>query len=851
MDSYTPRVLDQTVVAGVSNSTQSADHTSSFGKVINWLAYALVLLVPIFFLPITTEFREFNKLSLIIVLTLAMAGIWMIKILINRKLNWAKTVLDLAVVGYVVVYLISSLLSVDKSSSFLGYTGRYTGSLFSIVALGLFYFVATNNLNSARNIKNVVRAMVLGSGLAIIYGITQIIGWFVLPSYTHNSAFNTVGSEVGLGMFAVASILFYQSLSISNSQIVKAQKIVLGVLSLLGLVLIFLLNSSMCWITLLLGMVVLLAIALGRKQHQNMSSFWQPMVVLILSVLFVAFMVLPSSVNPRNLFRTNVPTEITLSTKTTMNLVKNSFSSPKLALIGSGPGTVGIQFGLIKPESLNKTIVWSVNFDRASSEIGTIAIETGILGLIAFEGLALLFLVFALRYLLKQTDQTGQEYALGFFAVWAGLYIAHFMYFFNTSMLFMYWLSMAMFMVCAYQGRQIQESDSVAASGRTNALWMLGSLLGLAVILIGIFFEASMYVADTAYASGIKALNQNNPSFEKAGADFARAVNLNSYNDNYLLAYGQDLIFLASAEAAKKDGNVSAIQSWIASALAAGKRAVEISPNKASDWSALAQFYNSVKPLGVSGTDQFAIDDWQQAINHDNKNPILYVQLAQAYVNAASSIDFAALAQGTDSDHDGLSDVVEQKLGSDPNKADTNGNGMNDGDEVKAGLNPAGTGPLTSAQLAAITKVDQGKLKQAEDALNKAIVIKQDLPDSYIALARLYEQENKLSDAKAKIDEAAGLFPVNADIRYEQGRITFNQGKFDEAAAIFNNVLKIEPNHSNALYSLAMIDIQKGNKQAALEKLTKVRDLSGPNVGLDKLISDLKAATSTTPKTTK
>lgn len=45
-----------------------------------------------------------------------------------------------------------------------------------------------------------------------------------------------------------------------------------------------------------------------------------------------------------------------------------------------------------------------------------------------------------------------------------------------------------------------------------------------------------------------------------------------------------------------------------------------------------------------------------------------------------------------DSDSDGLTTLQEQQLGTDPNKADTDGDGFNDGDEVKAGYNPLGPG---------------------------------------------------------------------------------------------------------------------------------------------------------------
>ncbi len=52
------------------------------------------------------------------------------------------------------------------------------------------------------------------------------------------------------------------------------------------------------------------------------------------------------------------------------------------------------------------------------------------------------------------------------------------------------------------------------------------------------------------------------------------------------------------------------------------------------------------------------------------------------------------LNSGKDSDSDGLSDVVEAALGTNPNKADTNGNGFNDKQELFNGYDPVGKGKL-------------------------------------------------------------------------------------------------------------------------------------------------------------
>ncbi|HTL39675.1 MAG TPA: tetratricopeptide repeat protein [Methylomirabilota bacterium] len=835
---------------------QPMTEASRFNKAINFCLYALVLLVPILFSSLTSEPREFNKQALIFLGVVVLLGIWVLKILTTRNFSWVKTPLDFVLLGYLAIYLVASLFSVDKVSSFLGYYGRFAGGFISILALIILYFLVVNNLKQERTIRKLVKYYLFGTGIVLIYSLLQILGLYIIPgAFTHSRGFNPIGSQAGLAIFASLSIVFLQWLFFIEPVRSKVKSLVYWVLTFVALAIVFLINAFASWLVLALAMIVFLALAMSSMdkssaQGGQMSAmwFWKPMLLLVIAVLFVAFRFLPASLNPRNLVTVNLPVEIQLSNKTTWTLVSNSIkSSIKTAVVGSGPGTVGIKFGDIKPESLNKTIVWSLNFDRASSEVANIIIETGILGLLAFELVSIMFLIYGLMFLFRKTQEAGWKYAFGFFMIWVALYIAHFTYFFNTTFYFLYWLSIALFMALANHSNQEEESSSIInSSSRSTMSWMFVSLLLLAALLVGTFFETAVYGAEVSYTSGIKELNKTKPDYSRVSADFGRAITLNPYRDNYLLAYGQNLIFLASQEAAKDKPDVAQVRTWIGNLIAAGNKATQVSPAKAANWSALAQFYTNIRTL-VAGTDPHIIDAWQKAIERDPKNPALYIQLAQAYSAASQVIDPAIVGSGPDADQDGLSDDKESQLHSDPHNSDTNGNGVSDGDEVKAGFDPVSGLKLTGTVLASFTSTDQAMLNKAQDALNTAISLKQDLPDGYIALSRILEKSNKLDEARKKIDEAAKLFPNNPDILFEQGRITFNQKDLVTAEKIFKNVIALSPNHANAHYSLGLIYQQKGDTAGALTEFEKAEEIAGPNVDLEKLINSLKTPAAPTP----
>lgn len=131
-------------------------------------------------------------------------------------------------------------------------------------------------------------------------------------------------------------------------------------------------------------------------------------------------------------------------------------------------------------------------------------------------------------------------------------------------------------------------------------------------------------------------------------------------------------------------------------------------------------------------------------------------------------------------------------------------------------------------------------LEKAEEALNKAIELKDDLPESYIELARIVEKSGDLTGAQERLSEAVRLFPGNSDIRFEQGRLMFNQGNVVDAQRAFEDVIQAVPNHANAHYSLGLVYRRNGDNQAALSELETARAVAGPNLELELLINTVR-----------
>ena len=83
----------------------------TMNKIISTCLVVLAFLVPLFFLPFTSEFYEFNKNMLLIVSAFILLVLWLLKMALERKITFRKTVLDLPVLILAGVFILSSFFN--------------------------------------------------------------------------------------------------------------------------------------------------------------------------------------------------------------------------------------------------------------------------------------------------------------------------------------------------------------------------------------------------------------------------------------------------------------------------------------------------------------------------------------------------------------------------------------------------------------------------------------------------------------------------------------------------------------------------------------------------------------------
>jgi len=118
---------------------------------------------------------------------------------------------------------------------------------------------------------------------------------------------------------------------------------------------------------------------------------------------------------------------------------------------------------------------------------------------------------------------------------------------------------------------------------------------------------------------------------------------------------------------------------------------------------------------------------------------------------------------------------------------------------------------LRFARLEAQALRQSGKIDEAVGVLQD-FVRKQDTPESYVALAQVYSEAKRGSDAVKVLRAAQEKFPGDTTIGFELGAVLDKQKKFAESEAVFRQVLSKEPDNAPALNYIGYMLAERGER---------------------------------------
>jgi cytochrome c-type biogenesis protein CcmH len=165
---------------------------------------------------------------------------------------------------------------------------------------------------------------------------------------------------------------------------------------------------------------------------------------------------------------------------------------------------------------------------------------------------------------------------------------------------------------------------------------------------------------------------------------------------------------------------------------------------------------------------------------------------------------------------------------------------------------PAAIDPVAS------TAVDERQITKMVDTLAAKLAANPNNPKGWAMLARSYKVLGRLDEAKKAFEKAGDYLRTDPDALLDYATLlgTLNSGKLDgQAAQMIDEVLKLSPDHPNALMLSGISAYQRADYAGAVKKWEKLLTLLDPNSPdaqqIQANIDDARAQGKLPPRSTK
>ncbi|OHA65973.1 MAG: hypothetical protein A2672_00060 [Candidatus Wildermuthbacteria bacterium RIFCSPHIGHO2_01_FULL_49_22b] len=474
----------------------------------------------------------------------------------------------------------------------------------------------------------------------------------------------------------------------------------------------------------------------------------------------------------------DLPVQVSLSQRATLNVAKDVLK--ERALFGGGPGTFSLEYARHRPAELNQTIFFGTRFASGATELFDWFVTKGAVGLLLLLALFGVLKVVGAKSLV---DFRGEKVVwmlqLGIFASLVALVVSQFLYPSSFLLWFVFWvLAAALALSAAPKTLHFTVSTYPFLALASSFVFLVVFVFGLGLLFLG----GQKYAAEVLYLQGAKASAAGD--LQGAIAKIGSAANLNGSVDIYWRDLAQLYLLkmnqVVGAAGLSQEQKQQQTQTAISNVVRAARAATSAAPANVANWNVQGFVYRSL--IGIQGAEALAQEAYLKAAELEPTSPFPWTELARSQVMQAKNL------------------------------------GRQQG----------------------VSQIQGQMLENALENLQKALALKSDYAPAHYLLAVVYEQQGKVEEAVAKLEETKLIAQNDVGLAFQLGVIYWQRQEWDKAALELERARRINPNYSNARYILGLVYDVKGNKEAARQEFSAVWRLNPDNEEVQRILENLE-----------
>ncbi|MBT3282685.1 tetratricopeptide repeat protein [bacterium] len=753
-------------------NVEDKDKTPLFENLALYFIIGVMFLLPIFFIPSLSVPFSFTKSLLIFVSILVAFFLFLISKLKRREIVLPRNGIALVAWALPAAYLLSALFSGNGAVSYLG-QGFEIDTFGFIAIMALMLSLVPLLLKTKGSVFRVHIALILSlvilvlfQGLRLMFGADFLsFGIFTTPTANLLGKWNDLG--IFLGLTTILSLITLEGLSLN-----KLLRLILLIITAVSVIFLAIINFFPVWIIVGLFSLGLLVYSFSKKRFKlgendsktmvKSKAFIPSSIVLIISIMFIVagsfFGGYTSS-----LFSVS-QIEARPSWQSTVDITKQTYSES--LLFGSGPNTFSSQWTKLKPQSINNTLFWNIDFESGVGFVPTSFVTTGLVGGLAWIAFFVFLLYSGFKNLIVSAIEDRASYYLSVSLFLGAIYLWVFtiIYIPNVVIVTLAFLLTGMYIASLRHrpSAPIEKRIDFAANPRIGFISILALTVLLIISAVSLYMVGGQYTSAVAFQGSLVAANVDG-NIDKAEEKVLGAIKLGNNDRYYRLAAEINLARInAVLSDAQKDieERRTEFQTILASAISNVQKAIEIDNKNYQNWTMLGRVYGSVVPLGVEGAYESAQRAYAEALALNPHNPEIFLTLAQ--------LELARDADNVDGAKEFIGLALQKK-------------------------NNYTEAIFLLSQL----EIQVGNIEGAIRSVEAAVVIEPNNPTFFFQLGLLQANAGDGTKSIAALERAVELNPQYSNARYFLGVNYFNVDRVAEAIIQFTEIAKLNPGNED------------------------------------------------------